>query len=645
MITIDQRQKLGEGAFSCVYKAEYQGKSFAIKVAKGDCGNEDIRREYRILRYLYRGNSQPSHISRIYTPVEMVILSKTIALSLHLCSETLYSRMERRGFSFPQIQQIITSLLEALCFIHERDIIHADVKLQNVFISPEGGVVLGDLGGAFFEGEAHEPDGCFLQTSFCRAPEAVVRSDVKGSSGVAITHLIDIWSLGLLILEVCLRRKIFPLEKVDWKDLPAQAKSFAVQGNKEGLLTLLSQNIQGAEGLIQRIQEQWAGVSMDPNLIEEEFKTETEYVHNAAMVYLHEYVLEKPYHEEFRSVLSPTALSVYAKKQVFPSPYLSLGNIAKISTLFSTAVQQGSLAVPLLEIQKLNSLVEYMVATRPWKRLSARQLQTHPFLRGGDLTTWEQQVVFPEKAHFCRRALHSSILRVDQLVQGVIDTAKITCEGEKPHIVKFSIKKEGKNLLINEDIMLRYLQGAGHIMGRGGVYWNPGAVPGEIRLLYEAFYTKSLQEHYASIRASLQEVRSFASQLGEALIVLAKAGIVHADIEPKHIFLSQGHVKLAGFARAFFEKEPQPVCTYTSSIYRAPESLQGRATKKGDIWSLGMVLAGASVSYDHLLGISSKILDSLECQELKDFLQVFLRDVPSDRINLEQILEHAFLTK
>jgi dual specificity protein kinase YAK1 len=93
---------------------------------------------------------------------------------------------------------------------------------------------------------------------------------------------------------------------------------------------------------------------------------------------------------------------------------------------------------------------------------------------------------------------------------------------------------------------------------------------------------------------SLPLVRVFLSQILKALVVLNRSNIIHCDIKPENILLTDatsGEVKLIDFGSACFSS--RTVYTYIQSrFYRSPEVVLGHQyTMSVDMWSLGCVAA------------------------------------------------------
>uniref|UniRef100_A0A4W3KGH1 U2AF homology motif (UHM) kinase 1 n=1 Tax=Callorhinchus milii TaxID=7868 RepID=A0A4W3KGH1_CALMI len=108
-----------------------------------------------------------------------------------------------RGHSMWMIQHCARDVLEALAFIHREGYVHADLKPCNVLWSAEDECFkLIDFGLSFQEGNQ---DVKYIQTDGYRAPEAELHNilaQMGVESNVECTTAVDLWSLGIVLLEM-----------------------------------------------------------------------------------------------------------------------------------------------------------------------------------------------------------------------------------------------------------------------------------------------------------------------------------------------------------------------------------------------------------------------------------------------------------
>ncbi len=125
------------------------------------------------------------------------------------------------GLSVPQLREAALHLVKALLLLHNHDVIHADLKPENVLLAGGGPgamamaagdaglgpqVRLTDLGNAIKSREVKlYKEDYEIQTLGYRAPEVLL----GGCGGKAFDHQIDMWSLGVMLVELYLGRPLF----------------------------------------------------------------------------------------------------------------------------------------------------------------------------------------------------------------------------------------------------------------------------------------------------------------------------------------------------------------------------------------------------------------------------------------------------
>lgn len=114
--------------------------------------------------------------------------------------EAVYKNLLSRGGRIGEkvLGKISEDILRGLSYLHEKKVIHRDIKPQNILFNDEGEVKLCDFG---VSGEAvNSLATTFTGTSFYMAPERI--------QGEPYSVTCDVWSLGLTILEVA--QGVFP---------------------------------------------------------------------------------------------------------------------------------------------------------------------------------------------------------------------------------------------------------------------------------------------------------------------------------------------------------------------------------------------------------------------------------------------------
>jgi serine/threonine protein kinase len=120
--------------------------------------------------------------------------------------QNLAKTLEAEGyFSERRIRDLLNNLLPVFEFIHSRQVIHRDIKLENIILRSNGELVLVDFGAAKYATQtALSVTGTMIGSAGYTAPEQAVGKAIYAS---------DIYSLGVTCL--CLLTQVEPLELFD----------------------------------------------------------------------------------------------------------------------------------------------------------------------------------------------------------------------------------------------------------------------------------------------------------------------------------------------------------------------------------------------------------------------------------------------
>jgi serine/threonine protein kinase len=101
-----------------------------------------------------------------------------------------------------------------------------------------------------------------------------------------------------------------------------------------------------------------------------------------------------------------------------------------------------------------------------------------------------------------------------------------------------------------------------------------------------------MDRNYSGVICDYHQERDIFGQIVKGLKYIHKNGIIHGDLSPGNIFLSNEIVKIGdfGLAKQFNNEDPIVTRSYGNQLYLAPERSQNHiCSKKSDIYSLGII--------------------------------------------------------
>src|SRR3954467_4417106 len=202
---LDGRYRLGErlggGAAADVFKAvdERLQRPVAIKVFRGDAAQQLQRHdaEMRTLAAL----DHPSLVTVFDAGTDGESQQPYLVMQL-IEGPTLGEELRSGSLTTERSAQYGAALADALGYVHERGLVHRDVKPANVLISDDGRVHLADFGIARLVDSAHQTrTGDVLGTPPYFAPEQV--------AGELVGPPTDVYALGIVLIECLTGRRPF----------------------------------------------------------------------------------------------------------------------------------------------------------------------------------------------------------------------------------------------------------------------------------------------------------------------------------------------------------------------------------------------------------------------------------------------------
>ena len=199
------QQQIGKGTFATVVRAQdtKTGNAIAIKIA---CNNETMykagTKEQDMLQLLNQQDPEDKkHIIRLLRQFDhkghMCLVFENLNADLR---EILKKFGRNIGINIKAIRSYAQQMFFALSHLKKCQILHADLKPDNILVSEKRNLVkICDLGTATFADDAEVTP--YLVSRFYRAPEVIL--------GMPFDYAIDMWSIGCTLFELYTGRILF----------------------------------------------------------------------------------------------------------------------------------------------------------------------------------------------------------------------------------------------------------------------------------------------------------------------------------------------------------------------------------------------------------------------------------------------------
>lgn len=207
--------EVGSGTYGRVFKALCLQTNSNVALKKIDISKQDLEgfpitaiREIKLLKMLDHPN-----IIRL----REIVVSKPSANNKQRGSTFLvFDYMDhdfvglkniKIDFTLPQIKCIIFQILQGVKYLHEKKILHRDLKSANILFNNNGEVKIADFGLA--RQISIHPQMLYTNkvvTLWYRAPEILLGSQEYGPA-------VDIWSVGCILVELITGEVLFPGDK------------------------------------------------------------------------------------------------------------------------------------------------------------------------------------------------------------------------------------------------------------------------------------------------------------------------------------------------------------------------------------------------------------------------------------------------
>ncbi|XP_022140916.1 serine/threonine-protein kinase STY8-like isoform X2 [Momordica charantia] len=185
-------KKIVSGSFSDLYRGTFYGQDVAIKLLKDENLNETVRREF----------AQEIHIMRKIRHKNVVQFIGACTRPPSLCIVTEYMsggsmhdfcHQQKGVLSFPSLLRVAVDVSKGMDYLHQKNIIHRDLKAANLLMDEDGVVKVADFGVARVQAQSGVMTA---ETGTYRwmAPEVIEHKPYD--------HKADVYSFGIVLWEL-----------------------------------------------------------------------------------------------------------------------------------------------------------------------------------------------------------------------------------------------------------------------------------------------------------------------------------------------------------------------------------------------------------------------------------------------------------
>lgn len=200
--TYTKLDKLGEGTYATVYKGKSRLTNNLVALKEIRLEHDEgapctAIREVSLLKDLKHNN--------IVTLHDIVHTEKSLTLVFEYLEKDLKQYMEDHGnfMTINNIKIFLFQLLRGLSYCHKRQILHRDLKPQNLLINERGELKLADFGLARAKSVPIKTFSNEVVTLWYRPPDVLLGETNYNTS-------IDMWGVGCIFYEMASGRPLFP---------------------------------------------------------------------------------------------------------------------------------------------------------------------------------------------------------------------------------------------------------------------------------------------------------------------------------------------------------------------------------------------------------------------------------------------------
>lgn len=201
---------LGSGAAGSVdlVKHKETGKLFALKTIPlshlNDRERQSAECEVHFLKVLVGPTLIKSYQS--YIEKDKIYIIMEYAEGGNLAEKIKYARFKKQPFDKDTTLSWVSQIILGVMLMHSKNILHRDLKCQNMFLTKEGILKIGDFGISKELETMSKLAETNVGTPYFMAPE-VCKGELYGEKA-------DVWAIGCILFELALLRKPFDADSI-----------------------------------------------------------------------------------------------------------------------------------------------------------------------------------------------------------------------------------------------------------------------------------------------------------------------------------------------------------------------------------------------------------------------------------------------
>ncbi|KAF1830333.1 hypothetical protein BDW02DRAFT_633736 [Decorospora gaudefroyi] len=207
--------QLGKGGFAICHRAKLLGhehlgsSTVALKIVKSKMEPPKLAQKFVTELQIHSKLSHPN-IVEFYRAFSF---ESSTYVVLELCENgSLADAIKKRKyFTMPEIRRFMIQTCGAIKYLHQRNIVHRDLKTGNLFLDRDMNVKVGDFGLAALLLSQNDY-GAIRRTTMCGTPNYLA-PEVLEKTGKGHDEKVDLWAIGIMMYTLAVGRAPFHAAK------------------------------------------------------------------------------------------------------------------------------------------------------------------------------------------------------------------------------------------------------------------------------------------------------------------------------------------------------------------------------------------------------------------------------------------------